>query len=194
MEAKDVLAQYYGGYDEDSRLLSPHGQVEFITTMRYVERYLRPGMRVLEIGAGTGRYSHSLARQGYRVDAVELIESNIEIFRQNTQTGEDIRVIQGDARDLGGMGGYDITLLLGPMYHLFTQEDKERALSEAVRVTKPGGVVFAAYCMADPSILCHGFMGGTHPRADGEAYAGPCHLRGLLRPQRPVRPAPQGGY
>lgn len=160
MEAKDVLAQYYGGYDEDSRLRSPHGQVEFITTMRYVERYLRPGMRVLEIGAGTGRYSHSLARQGYRVDAVELIESNIEIFRQNTQTGEDIRVIQGDARDLGGMGGYDITLLLGPMYHLFTQEDKERALSEAVRVTKPGGVVFAAYCMADPSILCHGFMGG----------------------------------
>ena len=160
METKEILAQHYGSYDEDSRLLSQHGQVEFLTTMGYVERYLRPGMRVLEIGAGTGRYSHTLARQGYQVDAVELIESNIEIFRQNTQPGEDIRVTQGDARNLEGFSGYDITLLLGPMYHLFAQEDKEQALSEAVRVTKPGGVIFAAYCMADPSILSYGFIRG----------------------------------
>ena len=160
METKEILAQHYGSYDEDSRLLSQHGQVEFLTTMGYVEKYLRPGMRVLEIGAGTGRYSHTLARQGYPVDAVELIESNIEIFRQNTQPGEAIRITQGDARNLEGFSGYDITLLLGPMYHLFTQEDKEQALSEAVRVTKSGGVIFAAYCMADPSILCYGFIRG----------------------------------
>ncbi len=61
METKEILAQHYGSYDEDSRLLSQHGQVEFLTTMGYVEKYLRPGMRVLEIGAGTGRYSHTLA-------------------------------------------------------------------------------------------------------------------------------------
>ncbi len=163
MEAKEVLAQYYGQYDENSRLLSQHGRVEFLTTMEYVEKYLCPGMRVLEIGAGTGRYSHALAQRGYPVDAVELIESNIEIFRQNTQPGENVRVIQGDARDLSSLaeGVYDVTLLLGPMYHLFTQEDKERALEEAVRVTKPGGIIFAAYCMADPSILSYGFIRGN---------------------------------
>lgn len=53
--------------------------------MRYIEKYIRPGHRVLEVGAGTGRYSHALAGRGYAVDAVELVEHNIEIFRQNTR-------------------------------------------------------------------------------------------------------------
>ena len=52
-----------------------------LTTMRYIDKYIKPGDRVLEIGAETGRYSHALARQGYAVDAVELVEHNIEIFR-----------------------------------------------------------------------------------------------------------------
>ena len=55
---------------------------------------------------------------------------------------------------------YDITLLLGPMYHLFTTEDKLKALSEAIRVTKKNGVVFAAYCMGDASVLSYGFIRG----------------------------------
>ena len=70
MQTKDHLGRYYGGYDEDSRLEPKHGRVEFITTMRYIKKYLHPGMRVLEIGAGTGRYSHALAQDGYEVDAV----------------------------------------------------------------------------------------------------------------------------
>lgn len=163
MEAKEYLAQYYGSHDEDGRLTPNHGRVEFITTMKYIKKYLRPGMRVLEIGAGTGRYSHSLAREGYAVDAVELIESNIDIFKRNTQPGEKITVTQADARQLSDFpdNTYDITLLLGPMYHLFTREDQEQALSEAVRVTRPGGVIFAAYCMGDPSIIVHGFIKGN---------------------------------
>lgn len=163
MEAKDYLAQYYGTHDEDGRLVPNHGRVEFITTMEYVKKYLRPGMRVLEIGAGTGRYSHALAQKGYSVDAVELIESNIAIFRRNTLPGERVNIIQGDARNLSDLAdsAYDITLLLGPMYHLFTENDKLQALREAVRVTKPGGVIFAAYCMADPSIIDHGFLKGN---------------------------------
>ncbi len=163
MQAKDYLEQYYGRYDEDGRLEPQHGRVEFITTMKYIKKYLRPGMRMLEIGAGTGRYSHALAREGYTVDAVELVESNIEIFRKNTKPGEPVNITQGDARELAAHAGdtYDITLLLGPMYHLFTREDQEKALAEAVRVTKPGGVIFAAYCMGDPSIVSYGFISGN---------------------------------
>ena len=103
--------------------------------MRYVERYLRPGMRLLEIGAGTGRYAHHFARQGYAVDAVELVERNIEVFRAHTQPGERIRVWQGSATDLDWLpaDGYDLVLLLGPMYHLFTDADRRRALAEALR-------------------------------------------------------------
>ena len=162
METLQALTQYYGSYDEDHRLCSRHGMVEYLTTMRYIEQYLRPGMRILEIGAATGRYSHHFARQGYRVDAVELIAHNIEIFQQNTQPGESITITQGNATNLDTFPAntYDITLLLGPMYHLFTEEEKLQALSEAIRVTKPGGVIFTAYCMGDASILQYGFGRG----------------------------------
>ena len=80
----EELKAYYESWDEDARLASRHGQVEFLTTMHFIDRYLRPGMRVLEIGAGTGRYSHALAQRGYEVDAVELIAHNINVFRQKT--------------------------------------------------------------------------------------------------------------
>ena len=162
METKEILERFYGNYDEDGRLRSRHGMVEFLTTMRYIEKYLKPGMRVLEIGAGTGRYSHTLARQGYQVDAVELVEHNIEVFKANTEVGERVTVIQGDARDLSAYvdGSFDVTLLLGPMYHLFTEEDQKQALSEAIRVTKIGGVIFAAYCGNDATIVQFCFKRG----------------------------------
>lgn len=162
MEVKEILEKYYENYDEEGRLLSRHGQVEFVTTMRYVEKYLRPGMRVLEIGAATGRYSHTLAQRGFSVDAVELSEHNVALFREKTLPGEPVTITQGNAVELIGFGDemYDITLLLGPMYHLFTEEEKRKALSEAIRVTKKGGVIFVAYCMGDASILSYGFQKG----------------------------------
>ena len=155
METFEALNNHYNNYDEDGRLTSRYGSVEFLTTMRYIQRYLAPGMRVLEIGAGTGRYSHALAQQGYRVDAVELIERNIEIFRQHTQPGEPVTVVQGNALDLSAFEDetYDMTLLLGPMYHLFTEQEQHQALAEAIRVTKHGGVVFAAYCNNDATVV-----------------------------------------
>lgn len=162
MEVTKILNEYYGSYDEDNRLRSRHGSVEFLTTMRYVQMYLKPGMRVLEIGAATGRYSHTLARQGYKVDAVELVQHNIEIFKANTQPCEDVKIYQGNAKHLDMLGddSYDITLLLGPMYHLFTVPEQLEALSEAIRVTKKGGVIFAAYCGNDATMVQYCFGRG----------------------------------
>lgn len=162
MDTLQVLTQFYGSYDEDNRLCSRHGMVEYLTTLRYIEKYLQAGMRILEIGAATGKYSHHLARQGFRVDAVELVEHNIDLFKQNTLPGESVTITQGNAVNLAEFSDdtYDITLLLGPMYHLFTEKEKRRALSEAIRVTKKGGIVFAAYCMGDASIVQYGIGRG----------------------------------
>ena len=163
MERMEALTTYYTTHNEDARLTSKHGMVEFLTTIHYVEKYLKPGMRILEIGAGTGRYSHYFAQNGYDVDAVELMECNIEVFKANTKDGENITVQQGDAVDLQNISSeqYDITLLLGPMYHLYTDEDKIAAMSEAIRVTKKGGIVFAAYCNNDMTVYQFGFRRGA---------------------------------
>jgi len=148
--------------DEDRRLTTQHGKVEYLTTMRYIERYLRPGMRVLEIGAATGRYSLTLARKGYDVTAIELVQHNIDVFRKKLKPGDTVDLQQGNALDLSRFpdNTFDMTLLLGPMYHLYTVEDQTRALEEALRVTKPGGLLYAAYCVSDMSLHYHGFIKG----------------------------------
>ena len=162
METLEALTQFYSNYDEEGRLLSKHGSVEYLTTMRYIEKYLQPGMRILEIGAATGRYSHTLARLGYRVDAVELVQHNIDIFKQLTQPGECVTIRQGNATDLHFLDDetYDLTLLLGPMYHLFTVEEQLQALSEALRVTKKSGILMVAYCGNDATMVQYCFGRG----------------------------------
>lgn len=169
MKANQYLIDFYTNYDEDSRLEPKHGTVEFLTTMRYIQKYLKSGDRVLEIGAGTGRYSHTLARQGYAVDAIELIEHNIEVFQRNTLPDENISIIQGNALDLSAFpdNQYDITLLLGPLYHLYTKEDKQQAIREAIRVTRHGGIIFAAYVISDG---CSLFMREAIDAMDNEAF------------------------
>ncbi len=181
MQTMHYLNEFYSHYDEDGRLSKKHGSVEFLTTMRYIGQYIKPGDRVLEVGAGTGRYSHALARQGYTVDAVELIGHNIDVFQNNTQPGENISITQGNALDLYAFSDntYDITLLLGPLYHLYTTDDKRQALREAIRVTRPGGVIFAAYVISDGCLLDEGFLRGNINVAeyvktgllDGETFA-----------------------
>ena len=155
------LEQYYNKFNEDKRLLSRHGQVEYITSMKYIheclEKYENPN--IIDIGAGTGRYSVALADEGYDVTAVELVKYNLGILKKK---GANVKAYQGNALNLKRFGdeSYDITLLFGPMYHLFTFEDKLKALSEAKRVTRTGGRILVAYCMNEYCVLTYAFKEG----------------------------------
>ena len=157
------LTRAYTNFNEDTRLASQSGQVEYLTTMRYIERYLQPGMRLLEIGAATGRYSLTLARMGYDVTAIELVQHNIDIFRKKMKPGDTVDLRQGNALDLSRFPDdtFDMTLLLGPMYHLKSNEDQTQALREALRVTKPGGLLYAAYVITDMVLHESGFVKGN---------------------------------
>jgi len=174
----DYLNDFYNAKDEDARLTTRQGMVEYRTTLHYIEKYLRPGMRVLEIGAGTGRYSLELARRGCCVRAVELIDRNIQVFREKIRPDMDIEVYQGNALDLSFLqdASFDMVLLLGPMYHLYTRQDQQQALSEAMRLTRPGGYLYTAYCLMDASILSFGFL------KDGGKNAQMLIDKGLLDP------------
>lgn len=153
-ELMDII-QHYESYDEQSRFEARWTRIEYLTTMHYIERYIQPRDRILEIGAGTGRYSLELARQGYDVTSVELVPHNLEILRSGITESMCIHTIQGNALNLETLQdeAFDMTLLLGPMYHLFEEADKHRALSEALRVTKRGGIVMVAYCVSDGPII-----------------------------------------
>lgn len=150
---KEIM-DFYNNYDEEGRLLKKNHSPEYIFTMKYIEKYLTPSSKILEIGAGTGRYSITLADKGYDVTAVELVPHNIEIMKKKIKPEHRIKVCEGNACDLSFIESdtYDIVLLLGPMYHLFKDEDKHKALSEAIRVAKKGGVIYSAYCNSDTCI------------------------------------------
>lgn len=145
---------------EDERLTKDKmHKIEFITTTNYIEKYLKPGDRILEIGAGTGAYSLYYANKGYKIEAVELSKSNIEVFKSKVTKDLDIKIIQGNAVDLSVYkdNTFDITLCLGPLYHLFKEEETKSAIKEAIRVTKPGGKIYLAFILFDLTMLTWGF-------------------------------------
>lgn len=159
MEENEYLIDYYSSYDEDIRLTSKHGQVEYITTMKYINDYIEKGSTVLEVGAGTGRYSIALSRVGYKVTAIELVPHNIEVFKSKLTDEDDVVVEQGNALDLSRYedNTFDAVLLFGPMYHLYKKEDKIQALNEAKRVVKDTGKIFVAYCMNEAPMIQFAF-------------------------------------
>jgi 2-polyprenyl-3-methyl-5-hydroxy-6-metoxy-1,4-benzoquinol methylase len=163
MDVFEAIKSHYNSRDEDARLSSKHGQIEYLTTMHYIKKYLKPGMKILEIGAGTGKYSHTLALKGHEVYAVELVQHNIDIFNEKTEPTENIKIFQGNAIDLNFLENetFDITLVLGPMYHLFTSENQKKAFSEALKVTKTNGILFFAYCIMDATLITYGFQRGN---------------------------------
>lgn len=151
------LEEYYNKFNEDKRLNTRRGQIEFITNMKYIHKYLKEGDKILDIGAGTGKYSLSLDKEGYEVTAVELVKRNIQIINKKNP---HLKTILGNALDLSMIkdNTYDIVLLFGPMYHLKKRSDQIKALAEAKRVTKKEGIILVSYCMNDYAIITHGFI------------------------------------
>ena len=158
----EMINGFYNGYVEDTRLSrSRHGQLEFLTTMKYIHQVIPEKASIIEVGAGTGRYSIALAKEGHDVTAIELAKSNIELLRQNSKGVESVTSYQGDALDLSRFqdNTFDLTLVLGPLYHLYDERDQQKALDEAIRVTKDGGIIMVAF-LSVHAILFDNYLQG----------------------------------
>ncbi|MCR4581637.1 MAG: class I SAM-dependent methyltransferase [Bacilli bacterium] len=154
MNEKELI-NYYNKHNEDKRLKTKHANIEYITAMKYIHKYLSFGDSILDVGAGTGAYSYQLMNEGYDVTAVELVKHNLKYMEE-----KGIKCYQGNAIDLSRFkdNSFDIVLLFGPMYHLLTMEEKVKALEEAKRVSKK--YIFISYCMNEFALIYHGFMEG----------------------------------
>lgn len=149
---EELISNHYKNYDEDNRLIKDHTHnIEFIISKEYIEKYLKPNDKILEIGAGTGRYSLYYAEKGYDVTAIEYVEHNLNILKSKITDDMKIKAEQGDAVDLSRFedNTFDMTLVLGPLYHLYNDDDINKAISEAIRVTKKEGVILIAYITSD---------------------------------------------
>ncbi len=152
------IEKYYNKFNEEHRLQTRHGLVEFSTSMHHIQKIIggRKNLKIVDVGAGTGRYSVELCHLGHEVTAVELVRRNLEVLRSKH---EKIKTWQGNALDLSFLeeNKFDISICFGPMYHLHTQEERLAALNQIKRVTKKNGIIFAAYILNDYAVIQYCF-------------------------------------
>ena len=161
-DVDDIVGFYNRGLERD-RLGAGQGALELARTLALLERYLPPPPAVVaDVGGGPGRYAVLLATRGYDVHLVDPVSLHIEQAREAaSKAGTALASAEvGDARAVQlPDASADAVLMLGPLYHLPERADRVRALSEARRVCRSGGVVIAAAISRFASTL-DGLRGG----------------------------------
>ena len=150
------ILDYYSSSDERNRLAADFS-LERIRTQEIILRHLPPSpVSVIDIGGAAGVYSFWLADLGHRVSLVDLTPKHIEQARQTNRTAwRRLAAIEvGDASGLKfDPETFDVALLLGPLYHLLDRSSRVKAIQEALRVLKPGGILLVAALSRFASLL-----------------------------------------
>lgn len=145
MELNPAIRVYYERGEEAARLDGgmASGPLEFERTQELIRRFIPGGaLDIVDVGGGPGLYASWLADLGHRVHVVDPIALHVQ---QAAGAHERVTAETGDARRLSrGDESADVVLLLGPLYHLPQRRERMEALSEARRVLRRGGLLFAA--------------------------------------------------
>lgn len=152
------LSEHYAIDAEQHRLVrTPHGRLEFLRTQELLRRVLPPSASVLDVGGGTGVHAEWIARDGHAVRLVDVVPDHVAAAARLP----GVTAAVGDARELAVEdGSFDVVLLLGPLYHLVEAADRARALAQAQRVLRVGGVLAAAGISRYLSVIELGGNGG----------------------------------
>jgi len=149
-----LVKEYYSNQvrAEWRRLVKdPYHRLEFATTLHFVDKYMPPHGLVLDAGGGPGRYTLELAKMGYDVVLLDATQANLDFAKRMLRRyGMQTRVKQitnGSIVDLSQFsdGTFDAVLCSGgPLSHVLDPHQRDRAISELVRVGKPGAPIFVS--------------------------------------------------
>jgi SAM-dependent methyltransferase len=148
-DVSDIAAYYNNDPAREDSRLERH-QLEYELTWRYLNQYLPPQGSILEIGAGTGRYTLGLAKRGHTITAVDMSAALLEEGKRRIAAEgleRQVQFVEADARDLSKVNakGFEAVLLMGPLYHLVIEADRRAALKEASDCLRSGGLIFSAF-------------------------------------------------
>lgn len=142
------IEHYYDEiYDEWNRL--DEHCFEFAITKRYMDEYIPPQAKILDVGGGPGRYALYLSQRGHQVGLLDLSIRNIDVA---TRKQKELKIPllfceKGNALNLQAYDDeqFDVVLLMGPLYHLIEEQDRMQCMREALRVLKPNGLIFVSF-------------------------------------------------
>ena len=123
---------------------------EFAITTKMMDRYIKPGDRILDIGGGPGRYSIYYAQKGCNVTLVDLSEENVKFaLEKSKEVNVNIKAISGDAREVSKFikGEFDHIFVMGPMYHLLDEKDRIKALNESISLLNNKGLIYISFIL-----------------------------------------------
>lgn len=135
---------------EWDRLVSdPAGRVSLEVHRRFLDRFVTPGMRILEVGAGPGRFTILLAQLGARVVVSDLSPVQLALNAHYVEAAGLESAVESrtllDVCDVSRFedGEFDAVLAYGgPLSYAFDRADV--ALEGLLRITRPGGPVVAS--------------------------------------------------
>jgi SAM-dependent methyltransferase len=138
---------YASGYEAD-RLHTGEGLLERERSRELLRRFLPPApATILDVGGGPGGYACWLAGQGYRVHLIDITPLHVQLAKEASQRQPEAPLASASVGDACALSWnaetVEAVLLFGPLYHLTDRTDRLKALQEAHRVLKSGGVLLA---------------------------------------------------
>jgi ubiquinone/menaquinone biosynthesis C-methylase UbiE len=160
MTEREVLAEAYdAAADEEYKRLTetPLREAEFLLISELLNEYICEGSTIIDIGSGPGRYAEFLLNRKCNVGTIDLSEVSLQKFktRINGHFGNQVLFSQKDcATKLNWLEDNiaDAVLLMGPLYHLTLELERQKAVQNAYRILKPGGFVFAVFMSPYPKL------------------------------------------
>ncbi len=137
------IEDFYNKASEEDRLNSGLGMFEFERIKALISRFLSKDSLLVDVGGGTGKYAEWLAQLGHTVYLIEPLDKHLKLAEKRAAKFKArFKVIKGEAQALDVPSEKaDVVILHGPLYHLQQEGARLKAIQEAKRVLKPGGVI-----------------------------------------------------